>query len=75
MRYVGDCEDCGDPVYKHEAAWPITGWEVAHTTGGPNQIRHRERIPNIVAHAVPCMDKLVRKQTSGNSGEQESLLG
>ena len=72
MKYAGDCEQCGDPVYTNNAAYPITGWEVSRAGGGANQIKYRERTPNIVCHPTPCLDKLIREQQQG--GTQGSLM-
>lgn len=47
---VGPCEHCGQQVRSDEAAYPITGWEVARSAGGANAIRERERVPNRVRH-------------------------
>jgi hypothetical protein len=74
-RYVGDCMECGDPVYALDAAYPITGWEIARSGGGANQIKHRERMPNMVCHPEPCMARVVRREKGQPVHEQESLLG
>ena len=71
-KYVGDCMECGDPVYALDAAYPITGWEIARSGGGANQIKHRERMPGQVAHPEPCMRKVIARGQPQH--EQERLL-
>ena len=69
MTFVGWCERCGGKVDADYAAYPITGWEYARREGGANQIHHRERIPDRVAHPH-CADLIEH----GKQGEQTSLL-
>ena len=60
MSYGGQCEWCFRRVEVQDAAYPVSGFEVARHGGGPNQIRHRRREPNRILHATPCMDAAVR---------------
>lgn len=54
MPPLGVCEKCGRPVTKHDAAYPVTGWEVLRAEGGANHVRNRERIGNRIRH-VACL--------------------
>lgn len=56
MPPLGKCEQCGRTVTKHNAAFPVTGWEVLRDGGGANAIRNRERLPNRVRH-IECLPK------------------
>jgi hypothetical protein len=67
MSFAGWCKRCGDEVKVSEAAYQVTGFEVARDGGGANQIRHRERVPNLVWHS-DCVDPWVRKQDGGDQG-------
>jgi hypothetical protein len=66
MSIEGRCLKCGELVKRSQAAWRIDeGYEVAHDTGGPNQIRYKRRAPNMVWHqtaARPCLDDWVKEQ-------------
>ena len=65
MRYEGRCTWCGEPVERQHAAWKVEGYEVAHSTGGANQIKNRERMPGNVWHQTtvkPCLDEWLEDQ-------------
>jgi hypothetical protein len=73
MTFGGRCMFCGQDVLDADhAAYRVTGWEFTRMGGGANQIRGRERVPDLIAH-VACVQLKLSRARAGIADDQMEL--